>query len=664
MLVAAYLVLLGVLAVHLRPRIPVLAALPGFPGYLASLGVALFLAAWINFLAHAFAGWSWIYWTLAWATPALALGVLSRGSSSSSFKLRELVRQLASVRTWSGCFLFFLGFVLLRFYTGIVIDDDDRVWVNYNFVDTAFHLSVVNAFLEADRFPPMDLDMAGYPLKYHFLADFFVAHLAQMGAPRIGAMWLMNLLSASVLVGTIWSVFARWLQLPARWILLAGLLFLFLNTSLVNLLHFLWLRPPFFNVSDFYYGLFWFPYFNFEAMLTNLFEPQRALLFTMPIALLVLHAIFHPPAPAAAPAHVLQTFIVICLLPLAHIVTFAVLAACMIPTLWIHRTRFLSQWRAWLPFFVLGLLQLLYLQFYGPPTHPAYSSWDATASLPLDEYAIFPRYLRRLVFWFFVNGDFLGWAAFFVGLAVLVRLVPHSRDRDLGAPLLGFLLRWRWYFAVCLAIFAAINFYRYSFSWGDSNKFVLFLNLGLALVITLGAARWIGTRLAPLSLAFWWFFTVLCVAPHAYGFYRNILAQSHGKILLFEPNGRAAARWLQSINRPDELVVTAPYNLIHFVTPLAGFPTLAGIYADSNPYRQDEREAQIRRIYEQADFALLRQLDAAYVCISRNERRKVTLHPRWIQLMQDRTAVAFHAGGGSDDYHSVYIFDVRRLPTE
>ncbi len=664
MLVAVYLVLLGVLAVHLRPRIPLLAALPGFPGYLASLGVTLFLADWINFLAHALAGWSWIYWTLAWATPALALGVLSRRSTNSLSKLRNLLRQLASVRTWNGCFLFFLGFVLLRFYTGIVIDDDDRVWVNYNFVDTAFHLSVVNAFLEADRFPPMDLDMAGYPLKYHFLADFFVAHLAQMGAPRIGAMWLMNLISASVLVGTIWSVFARWLQLPPRWILLAGLLFLFLNTSLVNLLHFLWLRPPFFNVSDFYYGLFWFPYFNFEAMLTNLFEPQRALLFTMPIALLVLHAIFHPPAPASSPTHVLPAFIVICLLPLAHIVAFAVLAACMIPTLWLHRTWFLSQWRAWLPFFALGLLQLLYLQSYGPPTHPAYSSWDATTSLPLDEYTIFPRYLRRLVFWFFVNGDFLGWAAFFVGLAFLLRLIARSHQRDPGAPLLRFLHRWRWYFTICLAIFAVINFYRYSFSWGDSNKFVLFLNLGLALVITLGAARWIGTRLAPLSLAFWWFFTVLCVTPHAYGFYRNILAQSHGKILLFEPNGRAAARWLQSINRPDELVITAPYNLIHFVTPLAGLPTLAGIYADSNPYRQDEREAQIRRIYEQADFALLRELDAAYVCISRNERRKITLHPRWIQFMQDRTAVAFHAGGGPDDYHSVYIFDVRRLPLE
>jgi len=662
MLVAVYLVILGVLAVHLRRRIPLLAAFPGFPGYLASLGVTLFLADWINFLAHALAGWSWVYWTISWASLALALAFFSRRAVAPSASLRDLLRSLTSVRTWNGCFLFFLGFVLLRFYTGIVIDDDERVWVNYNFVDTAFHLSVVNAFLEADSFPPMDLDMAGYPLKYHFLADFFVAHLAQMGAPRIGAMWLMNLVSASVLVGTIWSVFTSWLRLPPRWILLAGLIFLFLNTSLVNLLHFLWLRPPFFNVSDFYYGLFWFPYFNFEALLTNLFEPQRALLFAMPIALLVLHAIFHLRETSPAPTHLLHAFIVICLLPLAHIVAFAVLAACMLPTLWRHRVWFFSQWRAWLPFFALGLLQLIYLQAYGPPTHPAYSSWDATASLPLNEYSVFPRYLRRLVFWFFVNGDFLGWGAFFVGLAFLLRL--RQRDPGPGAPLLGFLRRWRWYFAVCLTIFVVINFYRYSFSWGDSNKFVLFLNLGLALVITLGAARWIGTRLAPLSLAFWWFFAVLCVAPHAYGFYRNVFAFSHGKILLFEPNGRAAARWFRGINQDDQLVVTAPYNLIHFVTPLAGFPTLAGIYADSNPYRQDEREAQIRRIYEQADLRLLRELGATYVCISRNERRKVTLHPRWIRFMRDRTALAFHAGGGPEDFHSVYILDVRRLPLE
>jgi hypothetical protein len=662
MLVAVYLVLLGVVAVLLRRRLSLLSALPGFPGYLAALGVTLFLADWINFLAHALAGWSWLYWIIAWAAPAVALVFFTRDTAPTRFNLPDLLRPLAAPRTWNGCFLFFLGFVLLRFYTGIVIDADDRVWVNYNFVDTAFHLSVVNAFLEADSFPPMDLDMAGYPLKYHFLADFFVAHLAQMGAPRIGAMWLMNLIGASVLVGTIWSVFTHWLRLPPRWVLLAGLLFLFLNTSLVNLLHFLWLRPPFFNVSDFYYGLFWFPYFNFEAMLTNLFEPQRALLFTLPIALLVLHAIFHLHETSPAPTHLLHAFIVICLLPLAHIVAFAVLAACMLPALWRHRSWFFSQWRAWLPFFALGLLQLIYLQAYGPPTHPAYSSWDATASLPLNEYSIFPRYLRRLVFWFFVNGDFLGWGAFFVGLAFLLRL--RQRDPGPGAPLLGFLHHWRWYFAVCLTIFVVINFYRYSFSWGDSNKFVLFLNLGLALVITLGAARWITTRLAPLSLVFWWFFAVLCVAPHAYGFYRNVLAAPHGKILLFEPNGRAAARWLQTVHQTDELVVTAPYNLIHFVTPLAGFPTLAGIYADSNPYRQDEREAQIRRIYEQADLRLLRELGATYVCISRNERRKVTLHPRWIQFMKDRTAVAFHAGGGPDDFHSVYIFDARLLPPE
>ena len=47
----------------------------------------------------------------------------------------------------------------------------------------------------------MDLDMPPHPLKYHFLADFFLAHLFKMGITRIQAIWYMNLLSATVLVG-------------------------------------------------------------------------------------------------------------------------------------------------------------------------------------------------------------------------------------------------------------------------------------------------------------------------------------------------------------------------------------------------------------------------------------------------------------------------------
>jgi hypothetical protein len=469
------------------------------------------------------------------------------------------------------------------------------------------------------------------------------------------------------MVGTLWAVFERWLKLSSRWIMLAGLIFLFLNTALLNLIHFLGLHPPFFNAEFPFDGILRFPYFNFESLLTNLFEPQRALLFTFPLVLLILHAIFGEEEDLTderqlrqTRARTLQSFWLICLLPLSHIVAFAVLAPCLLPKLWRHRGWFFSRFRLWMPGFALGALQLLYLLVYGPPTNEAYSSWDAAASIPLQEFNRFPWFTRRIFFWFFVNGDFLFWGFLFAALALWRR--PEKGDETRASfRLMGFLRQWRWYFAVVGLLFALINFYRYSFAWGDSNKFVLFLNLGLTLVIVLGAAQWIGRRFRIVSHLLWWFFFSLCLAAPGYAFYLGLVASPYGKTLLFRRNGRAAAEWLKTSVAPSEIVLTAADNVIHFVTPLAGLPTLAGIYSDSNPYRQDERREEIRRIYEGGELDLLQKLNVRYVCISRSERHRYQLHPKWTALMKSGEAVAFHTGGGPDDGDSVFIIDAGQL---
>ncbi len=653
-----YLLLVAVLAHRLPRRIALLDGFSGLPGYLIGLGVALFLATWFNFLAYVLLGWGIAYVAAVGGGLVSALFALAAIRPGAEPAVPPApIPPLASLRAASGWFWLLLGLVVSRFYCGLVTNADGHVWANFNFVDTAFHLSVANAFLDAPRFPPVDLDMAPYPLKYHFLADFFVAHLAVLGLPALEGMWLMNLVGAVVLVGAFWAVIEKWLRLPPRWTFLAALLVFFLNPALLNLVHWLWLRPPFYRPETPFYGLFFFPYFNFEAMLTNLFEPQRGLVFAMPVVLAALHACFGRPAGDAAAGlrRALGVFGAVCLLPFAHIVSFAVLGACALPLLLRHAAGIARRWPRWLPLLLLGLLQVFYLGGYGPPAHPAWSEWDATASMPLADFGAVPGWLRRPVFWFFVNGDFLGWGLLFATLAWLRPAAPAPLD------LRAFLCRWRWFFAVTVGAFAVVNFYRYSFFWGDSNKFVLYLNLGLALVIALGTARWLGSRLAWLSHAFWSFFVCLCVVPHAYGFYANVLARPHGKILLFERNGMAAAAWLDAAERPGDLVVTAAYNTLHFVTPLAGLPTFSGIYGDSNPYRQDERGELLRRLYEEGDFAVARRLGGTWVCVSRNERRKYRLHPRWTALMR-HGAAAFHAGGGPEDHHSVFIFEVSRLP--
>ncbi len=661
-----YLVLLGILAGVVQLRSPLFAAFRGLPRYLCALGATLFLANWANFLLFTLVGWGPAYRPLAWGALLLALLYFS---NLWKLAVPEGVRQGNSVGRpapatpgrWNYCFLFFAAFVTARFYAGLDVDSENNVWSIFNFVDTAFHLSVVNAFLAAPHFPPMDLDMAPYPLKYHFLADFHLAHLARLGFPAISGIWLMNLISSLVMVGTIWATFERWLKLPPRWVMLAGLILLFLNTSLLNVVHFLVLQPRFYDPSNLYYGLLRFPYFNFESSLSNMLEPQRGLLFSLPIVLLILHAAFgepdEPGQETAGRVRTLQAFILICLLPLGHIVAFAIMTPCLLPRLWQHRTWFLGRWWIWLPALLLGVFQLLYLAFYGPPTNASYAAWSATTHLPVQDFAAFPSFTRHVAFWFFANGDFLFWGLLFAGVA-MVRSRQRNPATNSSFAVWRLLWAWRWYFAVCGGTFILINFFRYSFDWGDSNKPVFFLNLGLTLVITLGASQWIGRRQRVLSQTLWVFFFLLCVSPPTYAFYLNVLKPGHGAgtVLLFEKNGRAAANWIATTLQPTDFVLTAAYNTIHFVTPLAGRPTLAGIYGDSNPYRQDERQEKIRRIYEKGDVGLLAKLGVRYVCISRNERRKYKLADSWTRRMARGTGIVFQAGEGPDDHHSVYIF--------
>jgi hypothetical protein len=258
----------------------------------------------------------------------------------------------------------------------------------------------------------------------------------------------------------------------------------------------------------------------------------------------------------------------------------------------------------------------------------------------------------------FVDGDFLLWGGLFAASAMLPKrwlasaLSPGLRDQ---------LRRWRWYFAVTGFFFVLINYYRYSFDWGDSNKFVLFLNLGLTLVIVWGAAQLAGSRWGFLGRGVWWFLLVASLVPHAYNFVSQVVISPHGAVLLFDKNSCAAAGWLKKSTLPSDVVLTASYGTIHFVTSLGGRPVLAGIYGDSNPYRQDGRKEELRRIYEEGDLLLLARLRPRYVCISRFEREQYKLHPCWSEFIKQEKLVLFHAGEASD-FYSAFILDARLLP--
>ncbi len=670
-----YLGLVGVLAYQLRTRVALLDGFTGAYRYFLSLGLTLFLVNWLNFLLYVACGWSRVYLPASWA--ALLAPILYFAFAPDPGRpgppdhpWSDRMAGLLGLR-WNWWFLGLLGFVLLRFYIGLDSDENNDFWSTFNFDDTAFHLSVANALLNAPRFPPMDLDMAPYPLKYHFLADFWLAHLQRLGMRAVIAIFAMNCLSAAVMVGALWAVLQKWLKLPPRWILLACLIFFYLSTALVNVVHYVAFKPEYFRPESLFDGLLLYPYFNFESAMTNLFNPQRGLLFTFPVALLVLDAVFGggPAGEAAAgpaaergPVRTLQALVLVCLLPFAHIVSFAVLACCLLPRLWEHRRWLLWRAWAWLPALALGTLQLLYFVAYGPPTHTEFSSWNVAATLPLHEFAAVPPVFRRALFWFFIDGDFLAWGGLFAAWALLRR--RPSPDSPAEAPLRDFLRRWWWYFAVGGLVFVGVNCFRYSPAWGDSNKFILFLNFGLTMVIVLGAAELGGPR-RWLSRGLWWFFLVLCAFPPVYKLGGSVLAEPYGSVVLFQSNDRAAARWLRTSTKPSEIVLTGAYGSIHFVSSLAGRPVLAGLYGESNPYRQDGREEAIRRVYEEGDLSVLRELNPRYVCISRYERYHYKLNPCWQDFIK-KPGVLLYRAGPPGDLNAVVILDawvlLRRAP--
>ena len=88
---------------------------------------------------------------------------------------------------------------------------------------------------------------------------------------------------------------------------------------------------------------------------------------------------------------------------------------------------------------------------------------------------------------------------------------------------------------------------------------------------------------------------------------------------------------------------------------------MAGLYGDTDMYCQENRARQIRSVYEDGAFDLVRKMGVRYVCISNNERRDYHLSKRWLSLMRRGKAIAFHAGN-FDDQESVFIFDSAALP--
>jgi hypothetical protein len=161
--------------------------------------------------------------------------------------------------------------------------------------DMALHIAITNSFLYAQNFPPMYMVMPGEPLRYPYLPDFHAAIFLKFGWSLWSSFALTAFVSAIALIGTFYC-FARRLAESKFAAFLASLMFLF--SGGFGFLKFFkdWTESGksffgyFFDMKENYTDMF-YEGVKFVSLITSGVIPQRAMLYGMPVAFVVL-AIF------------------------------------------------------------------------------------------------------------------------------------------------------------------------------------------------------------------------------------------------------------------------------------------------------------------------------------------------------------------------------------
>lgn len=539
-------------------------------------------------------------------------------------------------------FILFVFLFAVPFVWGLSVGHEGQIYFRFNFIDSAFHLSLSQAFLTHTHFPPLDLNAAGQPLIYHFMADFLVAFLSLGGLDLARTMHGLNICNAVIAAIVLWSVAERLLKNPRP--LVTGTvcaMFCFLMPAFANALHWYIFSPAYFPSSGLWAHLS-YPYYNFEYIIHNLFEPQRPFPFSLPIILLILDAMC-----ALWKRYrftlMLETVWLYALMPFSHMMSFLVLSGYFMLVLIHHRKRWVRDSLYFLLPGLLAGLQVLYFKGYSPGFTAQYSGWDAMRHLPLQDFQRVPGLFRSAVYWFFVDGEFL----VFGGLGLVMAYWFRRREETkvfFQQPILPFL-------GVSAFFFVLINFYRFSRNWGDSNKFVMFLNLWLSLIfgqmltILLATRRSLGKILALLALS-------LALGPYLFHLQTQLFRPPAG---LFSKADALAALWITQHTEANDAFVTTPQTLVDFVSALAGRSLLHGMYVTTQPYYDPRIQEGIQRLYENADFGVLRAHSVQYIKISADERRQYHLNSIF-----DQPLGLVYSDGSHDD-NSIRIYNATTL---
>lgn len=469
------------------------------------------------------------------------------------------------------------------------------------------HVGDAASFVYGNNFPPEHPRMAGVPYAYHYLSSLTGSMFIRFGMTPYGALALHSfVLSAFIAVGVL--AFALRLLRDARAAALAVLLFLLgggfgwvliaqLANDDGNVLGTIWNQP--WDIGPQKDNRFWWENFY----LSNI-EPQRSVLYGLPLSLLILTLLL-----IAVQRWHLRTFvaagIVVGLMPFSHLGALPALAVVITMTALLFPTGDLRgplrQWypaRKWITFGVvaagLALPQLI-LQQVGQPVVTGGVAWHF-GWLKAD---------FEPAWWFWLKN--LGW---FAPLTVIGLLMP----RLFGGVTYRFLLAFMPIFVVC-------NVLKLQIDPLDNIKTLLYWHLAVCIIAAAVIAYAWRMDKGPAA-------RVVITAVVATMFFSGLLVN------LQQARGINTYRWestsdldiarlVRDQTAPHTVFATAP-RLDHPISTLTGRPVIMSYWGwlATRGFDVQPREQALRDIYALAPNldAVLAEYEVDYVVIGPTER--------------------------------------------
>ena len=303
------------------------------------------------------------------------------------------------------------------------------------------------------------------------------------------------------------------------------------------------------------------------------------------------------------------------LTPLFHIHTFLVFAPILVMSVLFMKGDYRLRLLSLLPL-ILSAAQIWFI--LSQPKAPGFSGFDVhELGGGLKELNIFSSaVLSRIVFWIRATGFPL-----ILGLCGIIFYFLKNRcfvlKSESGRKNTILLI----FFTIPFLFFLLINFYRFSPSWGDCNKFFLYFELILVFFAGNILGEWFSKNLpgkiCTLSLIF-----VAAIAPSAIE--AGVIFLRPGSHL-FTNCEKHVAKWIKLNTEKDSIFLTTD-DVIHYVPSLAGRKLVDGSYTWNTGFKKPETDNDVRRIYKTGKKKLIRKYHITHILVGPEERRKYVVN--------------------------------------